>query len=46
MTSHLPHDAIMVDDPSQVAEVAAALERADVGLYEAKHTGKNRTCVN
>lgn len=24
----------------------AALERADVGLYEAKRTGKNRTCVN
>ena len=23
----------------------AALERADVGLYEAKRTGKNRTCV-
>lgn len=24
----------------------AALERADIGLYEAKRTGKNRTCVN
>lgn len=23
----------------------AALERADVGLYEAKRTGKNRTCI-
>jgi len=26
--------------------IEAALERADVGLYEAKRTGKNRTCVN
>jgi diguanylate cyclase len=25
--------------------VEAALERADMGLYEAKRTGKNRTCV-
>ena len=25
--------------------VDAALERADMGLYEAKRTGKNRTCV-
>jgi diguanylate cyclase len=23
----------------------AALDRADVALYEAKHTGKNRACV-
>jgi diguanylate cyclase len=22
-----------------------ALDRADVALYEAKHTGKNRACV-
>jgi diguanylate cyclase len=26
--------------------IEAALERADVGLYEAKRTGKNRTCIN
>lgn len=26
--------------------IEAALERADIGLYEAKRTGKNRTCVN
>ena len=26
--------------------IEAALERADVALYEAKRTGKNRTCVN
>ncbi len=26
--------------------IEAALERADIGLYEAKHTGKNRTCSN
>ena len=26
--------------------VEAALERADIALYEAKRTGKNRTCVN
>jgi diguanylate cyclase len=26
--------------------VEAALERADVALYEAKRTGKNRTCLN
>ena len=25
--------------------VEAALERADEGLYEAKRTGKNRTCI-
>jgi diguanylate cyclase len=25
--------------------VEAALARADEGLYEAKRTGKNRTCV-
>ena len=23
----------------------AALDRADLALYEAKHTGKNRACV-
>ena len=26
--------------------IEAALERADVALYEAKRTGKNRTCIN
>jgi len=26
--------------------IEAALERADIGLYEAKRTGKNRTCLN
>jgi len=26
--------------------IEAALERADIGLYEAKRTGKNRTCAN
>jgi len=26
--------------------IEAALERADMGLYEAKRTGKNRTCIN
>lgn len=26
--------------------IGAALERADVALYEAKRTGKNRTCIN
>jgi diguanylate cyclase len=26
--------------------IEVALERADIGLYEAKRTGKNRTCVN
>jgi diguanylate cyclase len=26
--------------------IEAALERADIGLYEAKRTGKNRTCMN
>ena len=35
VTSYRPGEAI-----------EAALERADVGLYEAKRTGKNRTCVN
>ena len=25
--------------------IEAALERADEGLYEAKRSGKNRTCV-
>ena len=30
--------------PGEVVE--AALERADVALYEAKRTGKNRTCMN
>ena len=25
--------------------IEEALERADQSLYEAKHTGKNRTCV-
>lgn len=35
VTSYRPGEAI-----------EAALERADVGLYEAKRTGKNRTCLN
>jgi len=35
VTSYRPGEAI-----------EAALERADVGLYEAKRTGKNRTCIN
>ena len=26
--------------------IEAALDRADMGLYEAKRTGKNRTCMN
>jgi diguanylate cyclase len=32
--------AYRLDEP-----IETALERADEALYEAKHTGKNRTCT-